>query len=253
MRKLFGVLAIGVFVVAGQASAGALSSSSFKFALGTLPGASFVGAGATGTSTSNLSASLDAGTAFAGAFTTSIPTSAAPPLTEIQIFITKNAGNTFTGATPNKVGGELAFDGIANVYGIGGFPAGALPLLGVPLALGTPNTLFKSAGGVSITAVGAGWTAGTAVVTGLNTTTTTPGNVTNMNTGVTQTAMGSNGLTAGGGGTLVLVAPTKVMTNITAPLAAFSTLTLNYVPEPGSLLLLGTAIASLMVLGRRRS
>ena len=248
MRKLFGLLAIGVFIVAGQASAGALSSASFKFALGTLPGASFAGVGATGTATSNLSASLNAGTAFNGAFTTSIPTSAAPPLTEIQIFITKNAGQTFV-PNPTNLGGNLAFNGVANVYGIGGFPGGGAPLLAIPLVLGSPNTLFKAAGGVAITAVGAGWTAGVAAVTGVKTTTSM--NVTNP--AGTITAMGSNGLTPGGGGTLVLVSPTKVSTNITAPLAAFSTLTLTYIPEPGTLLLLGAGIAGLTALGRRRS
>ena len=119
--------------MAGQASAGALTSASFSFQIGSLPGASFAGVGATGSATSNLSASLGAGTAFNGAFTTLIPTSAAPPLTAVQVFVTKNAGGTFTGATPNGVGGNLVFGGIANIYGIGGFPGGGAPLLAVPL------------------------------------------------------------------------------------------------------------------------
>ena len=248
MRKLFGVLAIGAFVVAGQASAGALTSASLVFQLGSLPGASFPAAGATGSATSNLSAGLGAGTAFNGVFTTSIPTSAAPPLTAIQVFVTKNAGATFTGATTGNVGGVLLFEGVANVYGLDGFPSGGLPLLGVPLALGSPNTLFSAAPGVSITAIGAGWTAGAATVTGI--TTTTPSNATNM--AGTAMATGANGLTAAGAGTLVLVTPSKIMTNIAGNLAAFSVLTLTYVPEPGSVLLVAAAVATLAVLGRRR-
>jgi hypothetical protein len=248
MRKLFGVLAIGVFISAGQASAGQLTSASFAFQLGTLPGAAFPGAGATGSATSNLSASLGAGTAFNGAFTTPIPTSAAPPLTHIQVFITKNAGQTFTGASPTQVGGDLAFEGVANVYGIGGFPKGSNPLLGVPLNLGSPGTIFKSAGGVAITAIGASWTAGAVTVTGL--TSTTPSNATNMLG--TAMATGSNGLTASGAGTLVLVSPSKIITNVAGTIAAFSTLTLTYAPEPGAALLFGAAIACLAVLGRRR-
>jgi len=77
-------------------------------------------------------------------------------------------------------------------------------------------------------------------VTGITTTTPT-NNITNP----AGTAMltGANGLTVNGAGSLVLVTPIKVMTNIAGNLAAFSTLTLNYVgpviPEPGTLLLLG--------------
>ena len=184
MRKLFAMLAVGAFVVAGQASAATLSSASFAFQLGTLPGATFTGVGATGTATSNLSASLGAGSAFAGNFTTGIPTSAAPPLTAIQIFVTKNAGGTFSGTTPNNVGGNHVFNGTANVYGIGGFTSGGAPLLAVPL---------------------------------------------------------------------VLVAPTRLITNVAGTLAAFSTLTLTYVPEPGTLLLLGAGVAGLTAIGRRKS
>ena len=65
--------------------------------------------------------------------------------------------------------------------------------------------------------------------------------------------MGSNGLTPGGAGTLVLVTPTKVITNVAGMLAAFGTLTLTYVPEPGTLLLLGAGVAGLTAIGRRRS
>jgi len=135
------------------------------------------------------------------------------------------------------------------VYGIGGYPAGGAPLLAVPLVIGTPNTISKLGGGVAITAIGAGWTAGATTVTGVTTTTPTF-NVTNP----AGTAMltGANGLTVGGAGTLLLVTPIKVMTNIAGNLAAFSTLTLNYVPEPGTLLLLGAGIAGLTALGRRR-
>jgi hypothetical protein len=242
MRKLFVVLAVGALVAAGQASAAPLGSASFSFQLGTLPGASFPATGATGASTSNLSVSLNAGSAFQGTFTTTIPTSAAPPLTAIQIFVTNNVAGAFVGGAPNSVGGNMSVNGTANVYGIGGFPSGGAPLLAVPLNIGAPNTVTKIGGGVAITAVGAGWTAGQVVITGTG----------DAGTGMA-TQTGANGLTPGGVGTLVLVSPTKIFTNIAGTLAAFGVLSLTYVPEPGTLLLLGLGVAGLAAIGRRRA
>jgi hypothetical protein len=238
----------GALSLAGPASAATLTSAFPRFAIGTLPGATFPGIGATGAATSDLSASLSAGAAFNGAFTTTIATSAAPPLTVVQVIVTNSASATFIGASPEKVGGSLAIEGAANVYGVGGFPGGGAPLLAVPLELGTPNTLAKSAGGVAITVIGGPWTAGTAVVTGVPT--TTPGSQRNENG--TATAMGDNGITPGGTGTLVLVALVKMITHIAGNLPAFGVLTLEYVPEPSQALLVGAGVAVLAALGRGR-
>jgi hypothetical protein len=51
----------------------------------------------------------------------------------------------------------------------------------------------------------------------------------------------------------VLVSPTKIFTNIAGTLAAFGVLSLTYVPEPGTLLLLGLGVAGLAAIGRRRA
>jgi hypothetical protein len=237
--RLLGFLAACAIASATAASAAPLASASLGFVLGALPPTVFPGAGATGTATGQLSASLGAGNAFAGAFTTPSPTTAAPPISYFQVVVTKNAGGIFTGTTPGNVGGDLSIQGAANAYGLGGFGGGGAPLLSVPLNIGTPNTITVGAGGVNVTAIAAGWTAGTAAVTGLT------------GTATTVTMMGSNALTPGGQGTLVLVTPVKVLTNIAGQLAAFGTLTLTYVPEPGTLTLVALGVVALAAAGRR--
>jgi hypothetical protein len=147
------------------------------------------------------------------------------------VILTKNAALNFTGGST-----AAAFEGISNVKGFGG-----LTLLGVPLKIGVVNTTALSAYGVNITAISANWTVGPATIT------LGPASPT-----VTAMATGNNGLTVGGFGTLTLVTPVKIITNIAGTLAAFGVLTLTYVPEPGTLLLLGMGVAGLAALGRRR-
>jgi hypothetical protein len=61
-----------------------------------------------------------------------------------------------------------------------------------------------------------------------------------------------NGLTAGGAGTLVLVTPVRLITNIAGTIPVFGTLTLTYVPEPSTALLLGSGVLALAAAGERR-
>jgi hypothetical protein len=71
----------------------------------------------------------------------------------------------------------------------------------------------------------------------------------------TVVAMGSVNLTAGGGGTVTLVSPSKI--SIDGPLAqrrtaGFTALTLTYAPEPSTLLLLGAGVVGLVLVGSRK-
>jgi hypothetical protein len=62
--------------------------------------------------------------------------------------------------------------------------------------------------------------------------------------------------TAQPSGVVQLISPMQTVTNLTAgsnaKLSLFSTLTLHFIPEPGMLLLLGSGVAGLVLLGRSR-
>ncbi len=98
---------------------------------------------------------------------------------------------------------------------------------------------------MAITVFGGGWTTGNVQVIG----TTGPfaGRILASTTGTDQR-------TAGGGGTIVLVTPTLTRTNVggSENLPLVGKLTLTFVPEPGTLMLLGSGVAGLAMLGRRR-
>ena len=62
--------------------------------------------------------------------------------------------------------------------------------------------------------------------------------------------------TANPSGVVQLITPMQVVTNLTngsnAKIALFGFLTVHFIPEPGMLLLLGSGVAGLVLLGRHR-
>jgi hypothetical protein len=238
MRKLFIGFAVGAMALAGAttASAGTLTSATLSFALGTLPSATLFAGPGGGTASSSSSWNVAAGDVPTGAFTTTLPSSAAPPLTKIQVVISGNpAGAAFAASS----GASMAVTGVANVKSYGG-----ITLLGIPLTGGVTTTINAGPSyGVLVTAFANDWTTKTTVVA--LTTPTSQGATTAKTTG-------SNGLDSAGNGTVVLVSGINVLTNIAGQFAAFLILTLNYAPEPGTLLLLGSGIVGLAVIGRRK-
>ncbi len=89
------------------------------------------------------------------------------------------------------------------------------------------------------------WTTGVAPVT-INGVTLTTDN------GAPIFMTGTDSRDAAGLGQVTLVAPGGLMSTLGGAFPLFVSMTLNFVPEPGTLLLLGSGIAGLAIVGRKR-
>jgi hypothetical protein len=159
------------------------------------------------------------------------------PIAGVQVTAANAAGN-FAGSGGAGLGGTMPINGGSKVC-LFGPCASAVANLVVPLSVvGAGGTALVS-GAVNLTVIGAPWTTGTAAI----------GDATAMG-GV---APASN--TGAPSGTLTLVTPIFISTNIgaSAIVPAFSILSLHFVPEPGTLMLLGSGIAGLVAFGRSRA
>lgn len=140
-----------------------------------------------------------------------------------------------------SLGGVLPILGVAKVCLFG--PCNETPLanLSVPLSvIGNGGTATVS-GPVNLTVRGAAWTTGTVAIGA----STAMGFAHGPASGTTSTLNES--------GTIRLVTPIFISTNISASavVPAFGFLTLHFVPEPGTALLVGLGIAGLIAGGRR--
>jgi hypothetical protein len=138
------------------------------------------------------------------------------------------------------------------------FMTGVNTLVAIPLSVGvadmTTTTFYPLGVAHTLVVYFGGWSAGTQVFAGLWSmyTAGTPMNVSPL---PNVTAAGSWNLTSMGGGTVSLVSPTRI--NIDCALAgrrtaSFTTLKLTFMPEPGTLLLLGAGALGLVLLGSRK-
>jgi len=127
--------------------------------------------------------------------------------------LTINQGQTGVG-----IGG-----GLLTVGAFGGGPA--ISLQGAPWTLRIATLPIATTGGGSATLVATGWVHGPLTFTSS---------------------------TAVAGGSVSLVTPVRVISDAGQALGMFARLTLRFVPEPGLVLLLGSGISALAVMGRGR-
>jgi hypothetical protein len=236
------VAALGL---ASAAYGAALTSASISIPLGTAlapPPITGTGPGTSVGGTASIGANILSGVVAATGITS------APPITQVVMSLAGHAAGNFTptGGPNGGMGGPMTLAGAAKILAY----SGNVTLVLVPLSpVGQPGGFVSvtGGGGTIIQASGDGWTTGMLTLTTPSITvgggTATPG---------TTAQTGTDMRTPGGAGTVVLITPLFIRTNLAGDIPTFATLTLNYVPEPGTLLLLGAGIAGLALLGRKR-
>jgi hypothetical protein len=244
-RHALGAAVLGA-VVGGGAEAGPLASASLEIRFGGHI-TQFPSSGATGTATGTLYAALGGGPAFAGTDVVSLLPSERPknPVDRYVLHVTANQAGSFAGLSPDQLGGAATFSGFASLSVTATVPCCPDPFLKVPVQVGGPIVLTAMGSGLAYSIYGAPWTAGKASVTDVS-----PG----IGTGTPTTLFvtGANALTPGGAGTLTLVSPGKIHVSTGPSWAVIGTLTLTYVPEPGTLVLFGGGALALGAIARER-
>ena len=271
MRKLLGFLFVVSALLLGsaQVEANALNyTGALSISLATLAPATITGTGVA-TTTGGFHANT-VGIA-ANVFSTvaklvPVTDPAAAPIGGLQLTVANNAGNFVGGTGAGPIHGVMGLAGFAkvclfaacngsvvttaqthttgsNTATITGqpphtvFPPSNLQIPLIPVGAGGFRAVSTL---VQITAIGAPWTAGTAAVG-----TVTVQGFQHGPASISSTLASGN---------IRLVTPVFVSTNISASavVPVFGVLDLHFVPEPGTLLLLGSGIAGLVMLGRSR-
>jgi hypothetical protein len=172
----------------------------------------------------------------------------APPITKVYFTLSGHAAGSFLagGGPGGGLGGPMTLSGFVKLKAY----SAMVTLVAIPLSpVGQPGGFASvtGGGGTIIQAWGTGWTTG--VQTMMFPATTISGRTT---TPTTVTATGADLRTASGAGTLVLISPLYFRSNLAGDIPIFARLTLNYVPEPSTLLLVGLGMAGLALRGRKR-
>ena len=165
-----------------------------------------------------------------------------------------NFPGSFAGLSGGGGGGPMALAGAA-ILCLYGPCAPFIPNLSIPLTInagatgvGVGGTILQP-GGFSVTVIAAPWTQGTATVSSI----LAPMSVfTLMGFGHGPATLTST--TNQPSGVIQLVTPIDIRTSLSflPQIPSFAVMQLHLVPEPGTLLLLGSGVAGLAMLGRRR-
>ena len=253
MRKLLGVLAIGLPIGLLTSGLGATQAQAaplgFVGALTVVipiaPAISVLGGGVANVTTpvgggNHLVTLTIPASPFNGGGTAVVtnPTAISAGVRGLSVQLHNGTG-MFTGS---PLAGPMPINGISKICLLNTCGA-AVANITVPLnVVGVGGAQAGSGAGVAFTVIGAPWTAGVAAV----------GTITQM--GFAVGPAGNASSTAQTSGLVRLVTPIFITTAnpALAVIPGFAFLDLHFVPEPGTLLLVGSGIAGLVMLGRSK-
>jgi hypothetical protein len=252
-QKLYGILLAAALLVAGHAGAGTLVyGGQLSLQLATLPGLGVPGGG--GTFVAGSGPHLSSFGVSAGAFgpaSSSVAVTASMTVLSVRFSGVANTTGTFSGTGGAGLGGTMGLSGLAKICLVFD-PSCAYVNVPVPLAggFGISGSQFIT-GPVNITLQHTGWTTGLVATTihQAGSTVSTAGVA-----GFVHGAASATSSTAAGSGMVQLVTVTKAFTSLTGSfpeLPLFGVLTLQFVPEPGTLLLAGAGVLGLILVGRK--